>query len=61
MLRFVGTSGASVTFSTSSDRPSGGHLPLKGKAFEALPRQCDKFQFPLLLKSPRKNPPRGRR
>ena len=47
MLRFEGVSGEFVTFSTSSDRPSGGHLevncpegareaalgrPLKGKA-----------------------------
>ena len=40
MLRFEGVSCEFVTFSTSSDRPSGGHLPLKGKAFEALPRQC---------------------
>ena len=54
MLRFAGTSGEFGILSTSSDRPSGGHLevncpegareaalgrPLKGKAFEALPRQ----------------------
>ncbi len=54
MLRFEGVSGEFVTFSTSSDRPSGGHLevncpegareaalgrPLKRKAL-ALPCQC---------------------
>ena len=56
MLRFERVSGKFVNFSTSSDRPSGGHLkvncpegareatlggPLKGKAFGALPRQCN--------------------
>ena len=39
MLCFQGVPGEFATFSTSSDRPSGGHLPLKGKPW-ALPRQC---------------------
>ena len=61
MLRFDGVSGEFVNFSTSSDRPSGGHLevncpegareaalgrPLKGKAFGALPRQYDTSSNP---------------
>ncbi|MGN0978744.1 MAG: hypothetical protein ACI4PT_00245, partial [Candidatus Avoscillospira sp.] len=48
MLRFEGVSGEFVTFSTSSDRPSGGHLPLKGKAYGALPRQCNTSTNPNL-------------
>ena len=49
MLRFEGVSGEFVNFSTSSDRPSGGHLPLKGKAFEALPRQYNTSTNPNFL------------
>ena len=49
MLRFERVSGEFATFSTSSDRPSGGHLPLKGKAFGALPRQCSNPTNPNFL------------